>query len=313
MRQADRVIAGLATVLLAASLAACSGGGSIATVNGAPISKADFDAKLESGPQAIQILQQMVQGQLIDQYAKQNNITVSDSEIAKQEDELKANFPPGGWDDALKARGWTENDIHSWITQRLIIDKAVGGNIKVTDAQIKAYFDKNHAAFDKPAQVRARHILVADLATANKIEAQLKQDPSKFAALASQYSIDPGSKDKGGELGFFRRGAMTPTFDHYSFTGPVNAISPPIKSPFGYHIIQVEERQPGVTATLANTQDKIAEQLRQQQEGPLIQPFLTNLQTKANISVSDPRFQAAFPTPAATPSATAASPATTTH
>jgi foldase protein PrsA len=310
MRQADRIIAGLATAVLAASLTACAGGGTIATVNGQTITKADLDAKLESGPQAVGTLQEMVREMLIEQYAKTNNITASDDEIAKKEDEIKANFPGSSWSDMLKSRGLTEDDVHRLLSQQIIIDKAVGKDIKVSDAQIKDYFDKNHTAFDKPDQVRARHILVADLATANKIEAQLKADPSKFAALAQQYSIDPGSKDKGGELGLFRRGQMTPTFDHYSFTGAVNAISPPIKSPFGYHIIQVEERDPGTKATLANSRDKIADMLRQQQEGPLIQPFMATLQSKANIVVSDPRFASAFPTPTPTPGGGAPAPAT---
>jgi foldase protein PrsA len=301
MRQADRVIAGLATVFLAVSLTACSSGGTIATVNGASISKADFDAKLESGPQATGTLQEMVREMLIDQYAKQNNITASDADIAKRENDIKANFPGTSWGDMLKSRGLTENDVHNLLSQQIIIDDAVGKDVKITDAQIKDYFDKNHAAFDKPDQVRARHILVADLATANKIEAQLKANPNSFAQLAQEYSIDPGSKDKGGELGLFRRGQMTPTFDRYSFTGAINAISPPIKSPFGYHIIQVEERDPGVKATLANSRDKIADLLRQQQEGPLIQPFMATLQSKANIQVTDSRFAAAFPTPSPTP------------
>ncbi len=305
MRKADRVIAGLATLLLAASLTACASGGAIATVNGTAISKSDFDSKLESSPTALGTLQQMVREMLLDQYAKQNNITASDDEIAKREDEIKANFPNGSWDQMLKARGLTENDVHSLLSQQIIIDKAVGKDIKITDAQIKAYFDKNHAAFDKPAQVRARHILVADLATANKVEALLKQGKD-FATLAHEYSTDPGSKDKGGELGFFRRGQMVPAFDKYVFSAPLNVISPPIKSPFGYHIIQVEEIQPGVTATLANTRDRIVDTLRQQQEGPLIAPFLQSLQAKANIVVTDPRFQAAFPSPAPADTAPAA-------
>jgi foldase protein PrsA len=316
MRKADRVIAGLATLLLAASLSACAGGGAIATVNGTAISKSDFDNKLESGQGAVGTLQQMVQGMLIDQYATQNNIAVSDAEIAKMEDEIKANFPQAqngvdAWAEMLKSRGLTENDVHTLLRQKLIIDKAVGKDVKITDAQIKAYFDKNHAAFDKPAQVHARHILVADLATANKVEALLKSGQD-FATLAHQYSTDPGSKDKGGDLGFFRHGQMVPAFEKWAFAAPANVISPPVKSAFGYHIIQVLEIQKGDTATLASTHDRIADLLRQQQEGPLIQPFLQGVQAKANISVSDPRFQAAFPSPppsAAAPAGAGAAPA----
>jgi foldase protein PrsA len=306
-----RIAAGLVTLLLAATLPACAGGGTTATVNGQAISKADFDSKLESSPAALSTLQQMVREILLEQYAKNNNITVSDAEIAAKEDQIKANFPPSGqgsWDDLLKSRGLTEDDVHKLLADQIIIDKAVGKNVKVTDAQIADYFNKNHAAFDKPAQVQARHILVADLATAQKIEAQLKAGKD-FAALAHQYSIDPGSKDKGGELGTFRRGQMVPAFDAAAFSLPVGQISAPVKSPFGYHIIQVEKRDPGTKATLDNSKDKIADMLRQQQEAPLIQPFLMDLQNKANIQVSDPRFQAAFPSPPPSAPAAAASPA----
>lgn len=313
MPKADRILAGLATAFLAASLAACSGaGGAIATVNGTPISKSDFDNKLESSPAALGTLQQMVRDELINQYAKNNNITVTDDEISKREDELKANFPAGSWDEMLKARGLSETDVHNALREQIIIDKAVGKDVKVSDAQIKQYFDKNHAAFDKPEQVKARHILVPDMKTAQKVEADLKSGKD-FAAEAKQYSIDPGSKDKGGELGTFRRGQMVPAFDKAAFSLPVNQISQPVKSPFGYHIIQVESRDAGQQATLDNSKARIAELLRQQQEAPLIQPFLQDLQSKANIQVNDSRFAAAFPTPAAAasaaPAATAAAPA----
>ena len=86
-----------------------------------------------------------------------------------------------------------------------------------------------------------------------------------------------------------------------------------VKSPYGYHVIQVESKVPAVKATLANQHDRIEAMLRQQQESPQIQPFMQSLQTGATINVSDPRFQAAFPSPQAVPSAapTAAAPAAT--
>jgi len=296
MPKLHRVIAAVTTLALSASLAACSGG-AVATVNGQAISKSDFDNKLESSAAAKSTLQQMVQEIVLDQYAKTNNITVSDDEIAKKEAEIKANFPNGSWDDMLKQRGLTEADVSNLLRQQILIDKAVGKDIKIDDAQIKAYFDKNHAAFDKPDQVRARHILVPDLATAQKVEGLLKAPGADFAAIAKQYSTDPGSKDKGGELGFFRRGQMVKAFEDVAFKAPINAISAPVKSPFGYHIIQVEERQVGEKATLASAHDKIAELLRQQQEQPAIQPFMQNLIAKANYQSSDPRFAGLFPSP----------------
>src|SRR5262249_7677644 len=108
------------------------------------------------------------------------------------------------------------------------------------------------------------------------------------------------------------RGQMVPAFDKYAFSAPIGQISAPIKSPFGYHIIQVESRTPGQKATLASATPQIMDTLRQQQEAPLMQPFLQGLQQKANIQVSDPQLASAFATPpplAPQPAAPAGTPA----
>jgi len=295
MSKAHRVIAGLVALLFGAALAACAGS-AVATVNGEPISRSDFESKLESSPGARNTLQQMVQETLILQYAKKNNLNVTDDEIAKREDDLKANFPNGSWDEMLKARGLSEDDVKQALREQIILDKALATRVTVTPAQVKSYFDKNHAAFDKAEQIKARHILVKDMATAQKVEAALKSGQN-FNDVAKQYSIDPGSKDKGGELGFFRRGQMVPAFDQVAFSMKVGQISQPVKSPFGYHIIQVEAIQPAEKATLASATPRITDMLRQQQEAPLIQPFLQGLQQSAQIQVLDPRFADLFPSP----------------
>ncbi len=300
MPKALRLIAGSVTFLLGAALASCAGGGSVVTVNGQSISRAQFDSKLESSPIARSVLQQMVQEALIEQYAKNNNITVSDSDIQAREDQLKANYPGTQWSQMLAARGLTEQDVHDALRLQLILDAALAKNMNVSNAEIASYFNRNHAAFDKPAQICASHILVGpnDLALANRIEAMLKtRGAGAFAQLAGQYSIDPGSKAKGGSLGCFRRGAMVPAFDQAAFSLPVGQISQPVRSPFGYHIILVTAKQPGLRATLASASDRIKLTLMQQQEAPLIQPFLQSLQQKATIVANDPRFADLFPPP----------------
>jgi foldase protein PrsA len=305
MSKALRITVGLAGLLMGTSFAACSGGGAVATVNGQPISRSTFDARLESSPMGRTVLQQLVQETLIDQYAKSNNLTVTSAELDARENQIKANFPSGSWDEMLKARGLTEADVRSALREQLVLDKALAKDVTITPAQINDYFKKNHASFDKPEQVSARHILVPSLALANQIEADLKSG-QQFADLAKKYSTDPGSKDKGGDLGQFRRGQMVPAFDKYAFSAPIGAISPPIKSPFGYHIIQVESRTPGQKATVASATPQILDTLRQQQEAPLIQPFLQGLQQKATIVVNDPQFAGLFPSPPPVPGAPAA-------
>ncbi|HEV3092323.1 MAG TPA: peptidylprolyl isomerase [Candidatus Cybelea sp.] len=296
MSIAQRLAVGLAALLFGTSLTACDNGGTVATVNGQPISQSAFDAKLEATPLARTVLQQMVQDVLIEQYAKSNNIQVTDAEITAREEQLKQNFPSGSWDEMLKSRGLTEDDVHSALREQIVLDKALAKDVTIKPSAIADYFNKNRATFDKPEQVTARHILVPNLAEAQKVEADLKSGKN-FGDEAKQYSTDPGSKDKGGELGTFRKGQMVPAFDKVAFTIAPNTISAPVKSPFGYHIIEVEARIPGQKATVASATPQITEILRQQQEAPLIQPFLQGLQQKADIKSSNPNFAGLFPTP----------------
>jgi foldase protein PrsA len=305
--------AGFAALALGLTIAGCSGGssgGDVATVNGDKISRADFDGKLEASQQAKGIFNQMVQGLLIDQYAKDNNISIPDSDVQKKEDDIKSKYPPGQFEQILKAQGLSEDDVKRILRQQLVVEKAVDANVHVSDADIKAYLDKNHATLDTQAQVRARHILVADLPTAQKIEKELHAG-AKFEDEAAKYSTDPSSKVKGGELGFFSKGQMVPAFQAAAFSQKIGDIGPPVKSPFGYHIIQVEEKKPATVATLANSSDKIRTLLTQQQEQQQIPTFLAGLRSKANIVIADDRLKDALPPappPAPSPSAAAPSP-----
>ena len=318
-----RVSAGVAALFLGLTLAGCSGssgggGGDVATVNGDKISRADFDAKLEGSQQAKSIFTTMVQGLLIDQYAKANNITIPDADVQKKEDDIKSKYPPGQFEQILKTQNLTEDDVLRILRQQLIVEKAVSANINISEADIKSYLDKNHATLDTQEQVRARHILVPDLATANKVEDQLKAG-AKFEDLAAKYSTDPSSKVKGGELGFFSKGQMVPTFQAAAFSQPLNVVGPPVKSPFGYHIIEVEEKKPAQIATLASAHDKIKTLLTQQQDQQAIPPFLASLRSKASITIDDDKLKDALPpvappTPATTgpaPAAPAAAPPST--
>jgi foldase protein PrsA len=252
----------------------------------------------------------MVQGLLIDQYAKSNNISISDADVQKKEDDIKSKYPAGQFEQILKSQNLTEDDVKRILRQQLIVEKAVDANIKISDADISSYLAKNHATLDTQEQVRARHILVADLKTAQDVENQLKAG-AKFEELAAKYSTDPSSKAKGGELGFFSKGQMVPAFQAAAFSQPLNVVGPPVKSPFGYHIIEVEEKKPATVATVANSSDKIRTLLTQQQEQAAVPTFLQSLRSKANIQITDDRLKDALPPiPAATPASTPPAPAT---
>jgi foldase protein PrsA len=303
---ASRLAAGLAAAALGLSLAACSqggGGGDVATVNGQKISRAEFNSKLAALPQAKAVLNQLVQAVLVDQYAKDNNIQIADGDVTKKLDEIKARYPAGQFDSAIKAQGFSDADVNNIIRQQLVVERAVGKDIDVSEDDIKKYFDQNHATLDKGEQVHARHILVADEKTALLVESKLKSG-EKFDALAAKYSVDPGSKDKGGDLGTFGKGQMVPVFEKAAFALKPDEISAPVKSPFGYHVIQLIEHKPAEKATLASSHDKIKELLTQQKEQLQIPLFLQTLRSKAKIDVADERYKDVFPqapAPAASP------------
>ncbi|MGA2348959.1 MAG: peptidylprolyl isomerase [Terracidiphilus sp.] len=156
-----------------------------------------------------------------------------------------------------------------------------GGVPQPTQQEIQQYYAAHQADYSAPEQARSRHILISvpagadaktDAAAKAKAEALLKQIQSgaDFAELAAKNSDDPGSKTKGGELGFARRGMMVPPFDNAIFTQKIGDTKI-VKTTFGYHIIQVEERQeahslpinevlPTIQATLSRQKAAAAEE-----------------------------------------------------
>jgi len=128
-----------------------------------------------------------------------------------------------------------------------------GGIPQPTQAEIQAYFNAHKADYQTPEQARSRHILIkvapnadakTDAAAKAKAEDILKQlkAGANFADLAKKNSDDPGSKDNGGELPFAQHGTMVPEFDKAIFGQKIGDIAI-VKSQFGYHIVQVEERK----------------------------------------------------------------------
>jgi peptidyl-prolyl cis-trans isomerase D len=136
-----------------------------------------------------------------------------------------------------------------------------GGVPQPSQQEIQQYFTAHQSEYSTPEQARARHILIkvapdadakTDAAAKAKAEGLLKQINAggNFADLAKKNSDDPGSKDTGGELGFAQRGHMVPQFDNAIFTQKIGE-KKIVKTQFGYHIVEVEERQTAHVQTLA--------------------------------------------------------------
>ena len=125
-------------------------------------------------------------------------------------------------------------------------------NVQVSDEEIKKFYQENQSRFQTPEERRASHILIPAAASASPDEKakakaqaedlfkQLKANPKKFGEFAAQYSKDPGSAEKGGDLGFFGRGLMVKPFDAAAFSMKVGDITGPVETQYGYHIIRLD-------------------------------------------------------------------------
>jgi peptidyl-prolyl cis-trans isomerase D len=150
---------------------------------------------------------------------------------------------------------------------------ALAGSAMPTDQQIQEYYEQNlKTTFTHPAQVRSRHILLSvgpGASSTEKAAARAKADDilkklkagADFPALAKQYSGDPGTKDKGGELGFFGRGELVKPFEEVAFTLKPGEYGI-AESQFGVHVIQVEESKPAEVDTPEEAHSKIVADLR---------------------------------------------------
>ena len=146
----------------------------------------------------------------------------------------------------------------------VVFSPAVFSDIKPGEEDIKGFYEQNLQRFQEPEQRRAAHILVADEAKAKDLMAQLKKNPARFAALAKANSKDPGSAQKGGDLGWFGRGMMVPSFEKAVFENAKGALVGPVKSDFGYHIISVTDVKSARTLSLKQAREQIVELYKQQ-------------------------------------------------
>ena len=162
----------------------------------------------------------------------------------------------------------------------VVLDQAaVERQVSVAEEEIRAAYDSNPQRFGQPEERQARHILLqldagageADvnkvMARAQELVAALRKDPSRFAQLAGEVSQDPGSASRGGDLGFFARGAMVKAFEDAAFAQKKDEIGDPVRSDFGVHIIQVTAIKPSTIRPFAEVHDQIAAELRAQAAG----------------------------------------------
>ena len=260
----------------------------VAVVDGTPVTKADLDALLKrakisytaqkrafpkAGTAEYQALQTqavafLVQRTEYDKRASDLKLTVTDKELQDRIDQIKKQYFAGNQaklDKQLKVQGYTTESFRADIRAQLLSQKIydeVTKDAAVTDAQIAKYYNDNNAQYNIAETRDVRHILVKTKAEADKIYNEIKAG-ADFAALAKKYSIDPGSKANGGKLTISRGQTVAP-FDTTAFLLATNQVSRPVKTQFGYHVIQpLSAVKPAKTSPLKDVRAQIKAQLEE--------------------------------------------------
>ena len=292
----------------------------VATVEGQDIKKEELEAALNAalarqgipvdqlpGDQKTQgyrmLLNDLITEKLVTKRSAQ--IEVKDEDIAAQFEQFRTRFGTAeAFEEQMKQSGQSvdkiKTDIRAYLKQQNWVQEQVKDAPKATDADAEEYFTKNPNDFKKPEQVRASHILVAVPADATEEQVGEKKKLADaitvrvkggepFDKLAAELSEDPSAKQNSGDLNFFTREQMVPEFANAAFGMQKGEISAPVKSQFGFHIIQLTDRKDAETMGLESVKPRLLAFLNQRMRDTQIQKVLTELREKAEVKILLPQ------------------------
>jgi foldase protein PrsA len=318
-------LAFLAALALLA-LAGCGGGGApevpdnaVAVVGEVDIAKGDFDQLMDQAKRSYkqqkrgfpkagtpeysnlrnQAMKFLVQRAEFSQEAPDLGVKIDDKKVNERLTQIKKQYFNNN-EKKYKAQLAQQHlsdtqvkaDIRASLTSEEIF-KAVTEKTKVADADIEKYYKEHKDQYGQPESRDVRHILVKTKAQADKLYAQL-QDGGDFAVLAKKFSIDPGSKNQGGKLTISKGQTVAP-FDQTAFLLAKNKISRPVKTQYGYHIIQpISDVKPAKTTPLKDVKEAIRQQLLQEKKNEAMQTWLKDLDKKYEDEIA---YRAGFAPP----------------
>lgn len=262
----------------------------------------------------VAIVDKEIVRELVHQEGKSEKVTVDPQAVDK---EFKGIMEPyknrEEFDKALKARGLTEEELKQSIkvdlTAKKLIDDQVRGKVKITDEDVKKYYESNKEKFFRPDSFRASHIFIAiyppelvktstekelharqeelDKVAEKKINSILEELKAggDFAALAKKYSHDAGSAPKGGDLDFIYKGVFDPAFDEAISKMKAGDVSEVVKTSYGYHLIKLVEIKPAEQASYAEMEVAIQKHLFMEKAQEKVGHYLLGLRKKAKIEI----------------------------
>jgi foldase protein PrsA len=283
--------------------------GAVALVGDEPIQKADLDRLLARAQKNYEaqkqdfpkvgtpeyenlkstLLKGLVQQSQWEQAGAKMGVIVSDKEIDTRLDALKQQYFKGDeekFQAELDKQGVTVDQVRDQLRARMLSDKiykAVIDKVTVTDAETKAYYDNHKAQYMQPESREVRHILVKNKALADELYTKLKNG-ADFEALAKKYTQDTPSKPNGGKLTAYK-GKTVPPFDKFVFSAKVGELSHPIKTQFGWHVIEVlSDTKPPAAQPLAQAKDSISATLLDQQQQAALKKWVQDAESSYDVT-----------------------------
>jgi parvulin-like peptidyl-prolyl isomerase len=283
----------------------------VAVVDGTTITKASLDELLarakksyaaqqrdfpKAGTAEYKSLQNQAVAYLVqrEEYANEADalgIQITDEEITKKLAEVKQQYFQNDqkkFEAGLKEQGYTvaalREDLHSQLVSQKIYE-SVTKDVKVSDADLQKYYDQNKNQFSVAESRAVRHILVKTKAEADQLHSQLESG-GDFAKLAKENSLDPGSKDQGGKLTISRGQTVAP-FDKAAFSLDTNELSAPVKTEFGYHLIQpLAAVKAGSVTPFADVKTQIRNQLVEERKNKAVSDWASETEKKYDGKVT---------------------------
>ena len=255
-------VAALIFVLVRGQDPAASGGAGdiVGVMEGATFTKADlYDemVKQMGAAQVAAVLENLMVQKMIGMEAAQLGIKVGDADIEADLERYKQNFSSEEeFNYLLEMSGISLDALKEQIRTSLQLRKIFELAIKPEEEQLRQFYEENKSYYGTPEQVRASHILLETREEAEAVLAELKQG-ADFAALAKERSIDPGSKESGGDLDYFTRGMMTEAFEEAAFSLNTGELSDIVETPYGFHIIKLTDRKPEVIPPFDEVKDLV--------------------------------------------------------
>jgi peptidyl-prolyl cis-trans isomerase C len=215
--------------------------------------------------------------------AQDLDIDVSDKAVDKRiQDYIKERYKGDEkkFQQELKQQGLTEAQARQIIRANLIqeaIFNKVTADVKVSDKEIRQYYDKNRAQYATPDTRLVRHVLVKSKSQADRLYEQLKNPGADWKAIAKRYSQDPGSKDKGGRY-TATKGQLLPEFEQVAFSIKTNQVAKPVKTQAGWHIIQaLAPIKKGTSTPFAQVKEAIRQQLLQDKKNKKMESWVKDM------------------------------------